>query len=374
MTTLLSSGLLIIGLASAALLLGVLLALSIWRGTSERATLQAIIADLREREAELRRQIDATKAQLTPPRLPEASEDRGVAPPVPPPIRDRLPVLGIGALPAGGVDKPVSSDQKAGLAILVAEDNPVNRVMAVRQLERLGYAADSVINGREAVDAVRRQRYDLILMDLQMPELDGDLAARAIRSLGDAVHQPAIVAITANVMDGDRERCLAAGMDDYLSKPVLITDLRQILGRVTPPSDQTAPIPPAPPQLLGENSLDLADLIDKASIAATLDTLSDDYTEARETLIGLYRDEIPLQIEGLTEAMGLRDRNDIRQAAHKLLGGCRQLGAVGMASRCAALERSASDAPLADLVRQIADIRTCYQATMRLVLKHFTLP
>ncbi|MEI7769883.1 MAG: response regulator [Chloroflexales bacterium] len=370
MTTLLGEGLLTIGLAGATLLLGVLLALSIWRAHREQAALWAIIADLREHEVALRRQIDEARAQVAAQRSPQDSRAAAV------PLRlggeGQPPAPSNRAASADSTDRHAAEASAPGLAILVAEDNPVNRAMALRQIERLGYAADSVINGREAVDAVRRRRYDLILMDLQMPELDGDLASRAIRELGDAVHQPVIVAVTANAMDGDRERCLAAGMDDYLTKPVLIADLRQAIGRVVPPAGQAAPAPPAPPQRPSADAPCTTELISESNIVAALDTLSDDYAEALKMMLELYRDEISMQIEGLEGAVRRHDRNEIRQAAHKLLGGCSQLGAAGMARRCAALEQSAATAPLTDLARQITDIRSCYPATMRAVLERFS--
>jgi len=106
------------------------------------------------------------------------------------------------------------------LRILLAEDNPVNRKLALRLLERLGYRADVATNGLEAIAAIEGSRYDLVLMDVQMPELDGLEATRRIRHRWPGMAGPRIVAMTANAMDGDREACIAAGMDDYISKPI----------------------------------------------------------------------------------------------------------------------------------------------------------
>ncbi len=120
--------------------------------------------------------------------------------------------------------------------VLVAEDNAVNQKIALRQLERLGFAADVVGNGMEAVDALERIDYDLVLMDCQMPEMDGYDATREIRRRRtDGDHVP-IVAMTAHVLEGDRERCLEAGMDDFVAKPVDLDDLRAALARFLPSS------------------------------------------------------------------------------------------------------------------------------------------
>ncbi len=112
--------------------------------------------------------------------------------------------------------------QRLPLRILLAEDNTVNQKLALRLLERMGYRADVVANGLEVLEALQRQRYDVILMDVQMPEMDGLEASRAIHEGWTAEQRPRIVAMTANAMQGDREECLDAGMDDYLTKPIQI--------------------------------------------------------------------------------------------------------------------------------------------------------
>ncbi len=117
------------------------------------------------------------------------------------------------------------------LRILLAEDNLINQKVGLRILERLGYAADVAANGIEVLAALRRQPYDLVLMDVQMPEMDGVEATHQIRQSFAAEEQPTIIALTANALDGDRERFLQAGMDDYLSKPVRIEALTAVLRR-----------------------------------------------------------------------------------------------------------------------------------------------
>jgi CheY-like chemotaxis protein len=135
------------------------------------------------------------------------------------------------------VTSPVPGDSQAPLAdglplrILVAEDNAVNQQLALLLLKKLGYRADAVSNGLEALDAIERQPYDVVLMDVQMPEMDGLEATRRLRSRRPGDMTPRVVAMTANAMQGDREACLAAGMDDYIAKPIHIEELVDVLRR-----------------------------------------------------------------------------------------------------------------------------------------------
>ena len=126
------------------------------------------------------------------------------------------------------------------LNVLLAEDNNVNQKVALRFLERLGYRADAVSNGLEVITALETRHYDLVLMDLQMPEMDGLEASRQIRRLLPPDRQPKIVALTANAMQGDRELCLDAGMDDYISKPVKLHEIGAAIRRLF---DKPAPTP-----------------------------------------------------------------------------------------------------------------------------------
>jgi CheY-like chemotaxis protein len=118
------------------------------------------------------------------------------------------------------------------LRILVAEDNAVNQKLALRLLEKMGYRADVAGNGLEAIEALERQHYDVILMDVQMPEMDGLEASREIAARWSPDQRPAIIAMTANVMEGDRETALEAGMDDYVAKPIRVEELVGALKRV----------------------------------------------------------------------------------------------------------------------------------------------
>src|SRR5262249_18119173 len=130
----------------------------------------------------------------------------------------------------------------AGLRVLVAEDNAVNRNVLLRMLAKMGCEADPVGTGREAVEAAARVRYDLVLMDVQMPEMDGFAATQHIRraEAGGGGHVP-IFGVTAHGMEEDRKRCLAAGMDEFISKPVKLADLAKRIQQIVPAA---RPVPP----------------------------------------------------------------------------------------------------------------------------------
>jgi CheY-like chemotaxis protein len=141
--------------------------------------------------------------------------------------------------PATSLDRDLGT--RHPLRILLAEDNPVNQKLALRLLERMGYAAEVVGDGLAALAAEEATDYDVILMDVQMPDLDGMEATRRIRRRHPDDHGPHIVAMTANAMEGDREACLAAGMDDYVAKPIRPEALQASLIAVHPRVATAAP-------------------------------------------------------------------------------------------------------------------------------------
>jgi CheY-like chemotaxis protein len=119
--------------------------------------------------------------------------------------------------------------KEISLRVLLAEDNPVNVKLAVKMLQSIGVIPDLAMTGAEAVEAARKHQYDIILMDMQMPELDGMEATRRILGSGAEEHKPVVIAMTANVSEEDRRRCFEAGMSDFLAKPTRLEDLREIL-------------------------------------------------------------------------------------------------------------------------------------------------
>ena len=222
--------------------------------------------------------------------------------------------------------------------ILLAEDNEVNQQVAVGMLEALGHRVDVVSDGTEAVAAVAGAQYDLIMMDCQMPGMDGFEATAAIRRMAAPGKRIAIVAMTANAMQGDRERCLAAGMDDYLTKPVNRERLQEVIDRwlvdLPEPASHAREIPPivavAPPN--PGDSAQPFNLGQLESIVGRDLALKRRYLE-------LFENTTRPLLSRLGSAVVARDPDAVRRAAHELKGSCGSIGAVPMAELSAQLER-----------------------------------
>jgi signal transduction histidine kinase/CheY-like chemotaxis protein/HPt (histidine-containing phosphotransfer) domain-containing protein len=217
---------------------------------------------------------------------------------------------------------------EAAPLVLVAEDSPVNQLLAVRLLDQCGYRADVVADGREAVAATARTDYAAVLMDCQMPELDGYEATAEIRLReGEGRHLP-IIAMTANSMAEDRERCLDAGMDDYVSKPIRPALLVEALRRhIAPPALAGASEPAQPGQLDGE-------LID----AGTLAELRELHGDGLRELLELYLDDVASQMPRLREEIGRGETDSVALSAHRLKGSSLAVGAMRVGVIAAELE------------------------------------
>jgi CheY-like chemotaxis protein len=138
-------------------------------------------------------------------------------------LQSPVPVMAKTSAPKPTIDAELAA--RHPLRILLAEDNVVNQKLALRLLSQMGYRADVASNGIEAIEALERQTYDVVLMDVQMPEMDGLEASRRITQRWQSDRRPRIVAMTANAMQGDRDECMAAGMDDYVTKPIRVDAL-----------------------------------------------------------------------------------------------------------------------------------------------------
>lgn len=218
--------------------------------------------------------------------------------------------------------------------ILIVEDNAVNQALAEMQIVELGYRAHAVNNGKEALNAIEKIHYDLVLMDVQMPEMDGIEATKQIRHLElKSGKHLRIIAVTANAVTGDRERCLAAGMDDYIAKPFQRSDLERVLGQNPAP-------PPAQAQTLDPYVLD--DLLNK--------TNSRMVKRLVETFMATLAKSFPI-IESAIEA---RDLDRIRFQAHQLKSSSLSLGARPLAALCAEIESAieASSVEEAEVLRK----------------------
>lgn len=194
--------------------------------------------------------------------------------------------------------------------ILLAEDNPMNRKVAFFQLEKLGYAADVVTNGREAVEKAAEQDYALILMDIQMPEMDGVEAAKTIRRNTSSKKRIPIIAMTANAMKSDREKYLKAGMDDYLSKPVKLEKLRETLERWMP-KDETRPAVKVD-----------TNAFDEENAPISLPRLQDSYgdEEMVNELLTIFLTTTPGMMENLQQSIQAKSGEAAKETAHSLKG------------------------------------------------------
>jgi CheY-like chemotaxis protein len=252
-----------------------------------------------------------------------------------------------GAAAAAGSKGPDALPARAelgaryGTPVLLVEDNPTNQAVARAMLRRRGYRADVAANGREAVEAVDGQRYAAVLMDLQMPVLDGFEATAEIRRLEGPERRTPIIAMTAYAMEGDRERCLAAGMDDYVSKPLRAGDLDAVLDRWIPPGVDA--------------------LVDRAA----LDRLAVEFgDEARlDRLVDLFASEAALRMEQLAAALAGGDAGALEVAAHALRGSAGTIGAVAVSEGAAELERGAEAGDLTSAAERLAALRDTLDRT-----------
>jgi CheY-like chemotaxis protein/HPt (histidine-containing phosphotransfer) domain-containing protein len=238
-------------------------------------------------------------------------------------------------------------------------------------LRKLGFKAEAVGNGKEALEALAQVPYDILLLDCQMPEMDGYETARRLRQSETASGPAAsaksvyVIAMTANAMQGDREECLAAGMDDYVSKPVRLPELEAALERALERCGVTAaPAPaavvPAPPQTDPE-TLDLEAIRSLRALSTP-----DDPDPLRELVTLFLRETRPV-LERLVVAVQRRDLPGVQAAAHSLKGSASNLGAQRLAQMNARLEQAAKAGELGEAQPLLADIAAEFQTVCRLL-------
>jgi len=248
--------------------------------------------------------------------------------------------------------------------VLVVDDNPVNQRVATLMLEGMGHRVEVAANGREAVDAVVANSYDVVLMDCQMPEMDGFEATAAIR-VDERVGRIPIIAMTAGAMTSDEQKCLAAGMNDYIAKPFRHAQLREVVERWLGPAEDRATAPPrlsdtdpapAPTTDPGE-ALSTAPVLDAGQLASLRELEEDSGQSVVAQLITTYLDDATTQIESLRVAVGQGDAAETGRLAHGLKGSSATVGAASVAQACAALERAAIDGgAVTELPARMADV------------------
>ena len=293
----------------------------------------------------------------------EEAERAGIEAYLPKPVRQselRRAISAVIGAPAGTRDggrAPLvtrhslnEQEARTRARLLLAEDNPINQKVAVRMLERLGYRVDVVGNGREAVEALSRGPYGAVLMDVQMPEMDGyEATAEILRRRAEAPaavgYRAPVIAMTANAMQGDREMALEAGMDDYLPKPVKFDELAAVLDRWTSSEgpDASPDQGEAGQPAAGEEDLPILD-----------HTVLDQLRELQEVgemdilaeLADLFFEDTPARLAVLRGASEVGDAETVRQTAHALKGSCGNLGIRKMAETARLLEEAGRDGDL----------------------------
>jgi PAS domain S-box-containing protein len=218
--------------------------------------------------------------------------------------------------------RPVAPTRARPLRVLLAEDNATNQLLAVTLLENSGHTVETAQNGKEALDVLAERSFDVVLMDVQMPEMDGFTATAHIRAREQGTGQRVpIIAMTAHAMKGDRERCLDAGMDGYVSKPIRAEALERALAEIAP-AVEAKPRPVEPPAL------------DKAALLARLGGRED----RLRTILQVFQDEASRLMAELREAIANGDASRLTMPAHSLKGAVGLFGAPGVVEHAQALE------------------------------------
>ncbi len=275
-----------------------------------------------------------------------------------------------------GASQPLSSDSAGSSSparigsnasparILLAEDNLVNQRLVLKQLRKLGFAAEAVANGQEVLAALEQVPYDVILMDCQMPEMDGYEATRRIRQRQkDAADPlkpiPYIIALTANVLGGDREKCLAAGMNDYVTKPLHLADLAAVMQRALP-EVQSRP----PPAIVGSTHA----VLDPAVIAGLRELRQPNQPDPLTELGALFFKDANSRLQKMQAALAAKDVPGLTYAAHTLKGSASNLGARRLAALCANLEKQAKLGELEEAANILLTVRSEFHTVEQTLL------
>jgi CheY-like chemotaxis protein/HPt (histidine-containing phosphotransfer) domain-containing protein len=251
---------------------------------------------------------------------------------------------------------PQSGTENQKFRILLAEDNPINQMVVEAIIETLGYQLDIAENGADAVKALCEQDYDLVIMDCQMPVMDGYAATARIRAAGSGVRNPSIpvIALTANAMESDRRQCREAGMDDYLAKPVTPEAMAATLSQwLSVKSTAEAPRVTTPTTLPDEP---VCPVFKEGSLLARI---GGNEALARKIMLR-FLDDVPKRVELLKEALGNHNLDEARLHAHTIKGSSRNVGAESLGQAAERLEKACH----ADDLRSLAELTECVEARL----------
>jgi CheY-like chemotaxis protein/HPt (histidine-containing phosphotransfer) domain-containing protein len=267
--------------------------------------------------------------------------------------------------------------ERLPLRILVAEDNIVNQQLAVLLLKKIGYRADVAANGLEVLEALGRETYDVVIMDVQMPEMDGLEATRRIHQRWPAGRRPHIIAATANAMQEEREACLAAGMDAYLSKPIRLEYLVTALSNCRPHAPRTPPAPaaeragssrPPTPEASGQQGRAFAaGVVDSAALEQLVKIVGDE-PDVLAGLIDTFHEDVQRLIDSARLGLQQGQAEEVRRAAHTLKSTGATFGATRLSDLSRTLESLAASGTLDGAADLIPRIEAEYQA-VRIVLE-----
>ena len=251
------------------------------------------------------------------------------------------------------------------LKILLAEDNAVNQKLAVGILGSLGHQVSIANNGREAIEALANERFDLVLMDVQMPEMDGLTATREIRDHEkESGHHIPIVAMTAHAMKGDREECLAAGMDDYLTKPIRLQDMTTKLDELFPHGEVSSP------DVTTENA---TSMVSQTSVVIDWERAIQHVGGDRQLfceVVQAFLDDTPKMLEALEVAENQRDLKEFGVAAHSIKGSMLFINPEEAVNLAQKMETLADGDDMALVQEAFGEFKQCF-ATIRRVLEQF---
>ncbi|NOZ08581.1 MAG: response regulator [FCB group bacterium] len=274
---------------------------------------------------------------------------------------------GVKAPITAAVDNQLTERDQSNIRILLAEDNLTNQKVALKILEKMGYATDAVENGMEVIKALETLHYDLVLMDVQMPEMDGFEATRLIRSGNTKVkaHDLPIIAMTAHAMKGDRERCIAAGMNDYVAKPVHRDELQRAISNclsMIRPEEK-----PEKPVL--ENKINDDISFDPAALLNRVEGDEEIYKEILE----IYLEDTPKQIVKLKQYIAENNSDHVRNQAHTLKGASANVGAVRLQKISFELEKAGKQGEREVMPSLLAEVENEFESLKRQI-KKITIP